>query len=107
MTSTGGQDTERLGPAVFLDDMRGNFKERDQDDKTQIGALSVALSVENIKGAVQMSSQSHACFESSFLASLPFVILSAIDGFLFPVRMGRGFCKMPSGRESDCLREKV
>ena len=95
MTSTGGQDTERLGPAVFLDDMRGNFKERDQDDKTQIGALSVALSVENIveniKGAVQMSSQSHACFESSFLASLPFVILSAIDGFLFPVRMGRVF----------------
>ena len=91
MTSTGGQDTECLGPTFFLDDMRGNFKERDKDDKTQIGVLSVALSVENIKGAARMSSQSHAGFGSSFLASLPFVILSSIDGFLFPVRMGRVF----------------
>lgn len=91
MTRTGGQDTERLGPAVFLDDMRVNFKERNIDDKTQIGALSVALSVENIKGAARMSSQSHAGFGASFLPSLPFVILSSVDGFLFPVRMGRGF----------------
>lgn len=79
MTSTGGQDTECLGPTFFLDDMRGNFKERNKDDKTQIGALSVALSVENIKGAVQMSSQSHACFGSSFLASLHLVTLSSIE----------------------------
>lgn len=91
MTSTGGQDTERLGPAVFLDDMRVNFKERDKDDKTQFDALSVALRVENIKGAARMSSQSHAGSGSSFLPSLPFVILSSVDGFLFPVRMGRGF----------------
>ena len=91
MTSTGGQDTECLGPAFFLDDMRVNFKERNIDDKTQIGALSVALSVENIKGAARMSSKSHAGFGASFLPSLPFVILSSVDGFLFPVRMGLVF----------------
>ncbi len=89
MTSTGGQDTERLGPAVFLDDMRVNVKERDKDDKTPFDALSVALSVENIEGAARMSSQSHAGSGSSFLPSLPLVLLSSIDDFLFPVRMGR------------------
>ncbi len=91
MTSTGGQDTERLGPAVFLDDIRVNFKERDEDDKTQFDTLSVALSVENIKGAARMSSQSHAGFGSSILPSLPLVLLSSIDGFLFPVRISRVF----------------
>jgi len=79
VTSTGGQDTERLGPAVFLDDIRGNFKERAKDDKTQFDALFVALSVENIKGAAQMSSQSHAGFGASFLPSLPLVALSSIE----------------------------
>ncbi len=79
MTSTGGQDTGRLGPAVFLADIRVNFKGREKDDKTQFDALSVALSVENIKGAAQMSSQSHAGFGSSFLPSLLLVALSSIE----------------------------
>ncbi len=79
MTGTGGQETERLGPAVFLDDIRGIFKERDKDEKTQIDALSVTLSVENIKGAARMSSQSHAGFGSSILPFLPLVILSSIE----------------------------
>ncbi len=79
MTSTGGQNTERLGPVVFLDDMRVNFKERDKDDKTQLDALSVAFSVENIKGAARMSRKSHADFGSTILPSLPLVLLSSIE----------------------------